>query len=479
MSEPFTPRAYQGLSTEHMLNVPRCALWAGMGLGKTIATLNAVDALQLAGESDPVLVLAPLRVARSTWVTEAAKWDHLKDMRIVPIVGSAAERALAARQDAQVFTTNYENLEWLTEQWGSSWPYRTVIADEATKLKSVRLSFQTSSKGKEFLRGQGGKRARALGMVAHSHVRRFIELTGTPAPNGLKDLWGQIWFLDGGRRLGRTYEAFKQRWFETDYDGRTLIPRERAEAQIHAALADICLTIDAKDYFDLKEPIVNEVFVDLPVKARKLYKEMENDMFAQIAADRSASAVNAAGRTQKCLQLSSGAVYLDPDVDSDADPRSKEWREVHDAKLEALDDIIEEACGAPVIVVYEFRSDLERLLKAYPKGRALRSQKDEDDFKAGRIPVLFTHPKSAGHGIDGFQYVCNQMVFFTRNWSLEDYLQIVERIGPVRQMQAGMDRPVFLHHIVARNTVDELVSERLLGKKATQEILLDAMKRRN
>lgn len=479
MRKPFTPRAYQGMATEHMLNVPRCALWAGMGLGKSVSTLNVVDALQLAGESDPVLVLAPLRVARSTWVEEAGKWDHLADMRVVPIVGTAAERALAMRQPAQVFTTNYENLEWLAEQWGDRWPYRTVIADEATKLKGVRLSFQTSKTGKEFLNGQGGKRARALGKIAHSHVRRFIELTGTPAPNGLKDLWGQIWFLDGGKRLGRTYDAFKQRWFRSSYDGYGIVPREHAEAQIHAALADICLTIDAKDYFDLADPIVNEVLVDLPPKVRKLYREMEKEMFAQIAADRSASAVNAAGRTQKCLQLASGAIYLDPDVESDTDPRAKEWREVHDAKLEALDDIIEEACGAPMIVVYEFRSDLARLLKAFPKGRALNSKKDEDDFKAGRIPVLFTHPKSAGHGVDGFQNVCNTMVFLTRNWSLEDYQQIVERIGPVRQMQAGLDRPVFLHHIVARDTVDEMVSERLLGKKSTQEILLEAMKRRS
>lgn len=483
MRKTFTPRPYQGLATDHMLSVPRCALWAGMGLGKTVSTLTALEALYLAGESAPTLILAPLRVARSTWSDEVKKWDHLAGLSVTPIVGTVKERTLALTADSQIFTTNYENLEWLVEKWGDRWPYRTIVADESTKLKNVRLSFQTrkrkdGSESDPFLNGQGGKRARALGKIAHSHVDRFIELTGTPASNGLKDLWGQLWFLDGGKRLGRSYDAFMRRWFELGYDGRTVTPREFAEAQIHAAIADICLSIDAKDYFDLADPIVNTIRVDLPKSVRKMYKEMEKEMFVQIAADRTASAVNAAAKTQKLIQLASGAIYVDPDVDSDSDPRAKEWRAVHDAKLEALDDIIEEACGAPVIVVYEFRSDLARLQKAFPQGRVFVSQKDENDFKAGRIPVLFVNPKACSHGVDGFQYVCNQMVFFTRNWSLENYQQIVERIGPVRQMQAGMNRPVFLHHIVAADTVDELVSERLEGKKSVQEILLNAMKRK-
>ncbi len=222
---------------------------------------------------------------------------------------------------------------------------------------------------------------------------------------------------------------------------------------------------------------MNNIYVDLPLKARRLYNEMEKDMFVQIS-DRSAEAFGAAAKTQKCLQLASGAVYVDPLAEVEASPRAKEWRAVHDAKLEALEDVIEEANGAPVIVVYEFRSDLARLQKAFPKGRVLSSQKDEADFKAGRVPILFTHPASAGHGIDGFQNVCNQMAFFGFNWSLEQRQQIIERIGPVRQMQAGLDRPVFIHNIVARDTVDELVLERHATKREVQDILLDAMKRR-
>ncbi len=477
MSGPYTPRPYQDLATDFLLAHRRCALWAGMGLGKTVSTLTALDALYLSGESRPTLVLAPLRVARTTWREETRKWDHLAGLDVVPIIGNVPERLSALRREAPVYTTNYENLEWLVEQWGDRWPYGTVVADEATKLKSLRLSVQTSKKGKEFLNGQGGKRARALGMIAHKHIDRFIQLTGTPAPNGLNDLWGQIWFLDAGKRLGRTYESFKARWFETGYDGYSVKPRALAQEQIHAALRDICLTIDAKDYFDLADPIVNNIYVDLPLKARRLYNEMEKDMFVQIS-DRSAEAFGAAAKTQKCLQLASGAVYVDPLAEVEASPRAKEWRAVHDAKLEALEDVIEEANGAPVIVVYEFRSDLARLQKAFPKGRVLSSQKDEADFKAGRVPILFTHPASAGHGIDGFQNVCNQMAFFGFNWSLEQRQQIIERVGPVRQMQAGLDRPVFIHNIVARDTVDELVLERHATKREVQDILLDAMKRR-
>jgi SNF2 family DNA or RNA helicase len=482
MSKLYAPRAYQTPATNFMLENDRCALWAGCGLGKTVATLTALEALYTAGEEKPTLILAPLRVARSTWSEETTKWDHLADLRVVPIVGTAGERAAAVMKPAQVYTTNYENIEWLIDKWGDRWPYGTIVADESTKLKGLRLSVQhgkkkDGSEGKEFLRGAGGKRSKALGKVAHLHAHRFLELTGTPSPNGLKDLWGQVWFLDAGKRLGRTYDAFTQRWFEKGRDGFSVKPRDYASVQIHELLADICMSIDAKDYFDLKEPIVNNVYVDLPPKARALYREMEEDLFIQLS-DRTAEAFNAATKSQKILQLASGACYVDPLAETDSSPTAKEWREVHKAKLEALEDIIEEACGAPVIVAYQYRSDLERLQRAFPQGRHLQTKKDEDDFKAGKIPVLFAHSASAGHGIDGFQRVCNIMVFFTMAWDLEQYLQIIERIGPVRQMQSGMDRPVFIHHIIARDTIDEDVLERGREKKSVQDILLEAMKRR-
>lgn len=458
---PYTPREYQHIITGHVLDVPRCAVWAGMGLGKTVGTLTALDVLALS-EPGPALVLAPLRVAKNTWPAEARKWEHLRDIEVMPIVGSEAERRFALKHDAPIYSCNYDNLEWLVETLGDRWPFRTVVSDEATRLKGFRLK-------------QGAARARALGRVAHTKIKRFIQLTGTPSPNGLQDLWGQSWFLDAGQRLGRTHEGFKQRWFQKKHDGYGLAPLPFAQEQIHDKLRDIVVSIDAKDYFDLAEPIINNIYIDLPVKARVKYREMERKMFTEIEG-REVEAFNAAARTQKCLQLASGAVYVNPEVDTDDHPRAKEWREVHDLKLDALESIVEEAAGMPVLVSYEFKSDLARILKAFPKARYLDDDPaTEAAWNAGKIPMLVAHPKSAGHGLN-LQDGGNIIVFFSHNWDLELYQQIIERIGPVRQLQSGHDRPVFIHHLIARDTVDELVMARRESKREVQDILLDAMK---
>lgn len=451
----WTPRAYQPPVIEHILRVPRCAIWAGMGLGKTVSTLSALDAMFLAGEDRPALVLSPLRVARTTWPEEARKWNHLRHISVAPVVGSEGERKLALRTDASVFTTNYEQLPWLVEHFGDRWPFRTVVADESTKLKGFRLR-------------QGTMRARHLARVAHKHCTRFIELTGTCAPNGLQDLWGQLWFIDAGQRLGRTFDAFRSRWFQQSHDGYGYTALPHAQDEIQERLRDVCLTIDAKDYFDLREPITTNIYIELPASARRMYREMEREMWTEIAGH-GVEAVNAAARTNKCLQLSNGAVYVDEEGT---------WKEAHGEKLDALDDIIEEASGAPVLVAYNFRSDLERLQRAFPKGRVL----DKDpatitDWNAGRIPLLFAHPASAGHGLN-LQDGGNILVFFGLSWNLEERLQILERIGPVRQLQAGHDRPVFVYNILARGTVDEMVLERVETKRSVQDILLEAMKRR-
>lgn len=201
MRQPFTPRPYQHAMVEHILQHPRCAIYAGMGLGKTVATLTAADILSLV-QPGPVLVIAPLRVAQSTWPDEAAKWAHLGDVTVSAVVGTVAERLAALARPATIYTTNYENVPWLVEHFGERWPFRTVVADESTRLKSFRLR-------------QGGVRAQALAKIAHVQVDRFIELTGTPSPNGLQDLWGQMWFVDRGERLGRSFDAFRSRWFQT------------------------------------------------------------------------------------------------------------------------------------------------------------------------------------------------------------------------------------------------------------------------
>lgn len=457
----FTPRPYQHQIIEHALDIPRNAIWAGMGMGKSVSTLTALDILELV-EPGPALVLAPLRVAASTWPDEARKWSNLRNVEVSAVVGTPEERRAALRRPANVFTTNYENIPWLVEHFGDKWPFRKIVADESTKLKSYRSR-------------QGGKRAQMLAKVAHKHANRFIELTGTPSPNGLADLWGQAYFLDAGVRLGRSFEAFKSRWFRSiqvgaDRHAVRLEPFAHSQREIEERLRDIALSLDARDHFDIADPIVNVIRVELPEKARRLYRDMEREMFLSLDCGSEIEAFNAAGKTLKCLQLANGAIYTDETCSA--------FHEIHDAKLQALEEIVEEAAGMPVLVAYHFQSDLARLQRAFPKGRAL----DKDpatirDWNAGKIPLLFAHPASAGHGLN-LQDGGNILAMFGHWWNLEEFQQIVERIGPTRQAQAGHDRPVFIHHIVAADTVDELVLARRESKREVQDLLLDAMKKR-
>lgn len=452
LTQTFTPHDYQREAMSHLFKLQRSALWMPMGGGKTVTTLTALDHLSMVEDVFPALVLAPLRVARSTWPDEVAKWGHLSHLRVSVITGSPAQRQAALSAPADIYCTNYDNLVWLCEHLGDAWPFKTVVADEFTRLKSFRLR-------------QGSKRAGALGKVAHTHVRRFIGLTGTPAPNGVKDLWGQIWFLDKGDRLGRTFSAFEQRWFRKGYDGFSLVPYEHTQTEVEGKLKDICLTVQA---LAVDEPNTLPVYIDLPLKARRAYDDMEAEMYA-VLEENEVEAANAAVRTQKCLQMANGAIYVDD---------QGSWEEVHDAKLDALESIIEEANGAPVLVAYNFKHDLERLQARFRKGRVLDANPDTiRDWNAGKISILFAHPASAGHGLnlaDGG----NILAFFGVNWNLEEHMQIIERIGPMRQKQAGYDRPVMVYPILARDTIDDVVLERLQSKRSAQEVLLEAMKRR-
>lgn len=454
----FTLHPYQTQIVEHILDVPRCAVWAGMGMGKTSSTLSALYYMDLI-EPGPTLVIAPKRVALNTWPDEVAKWDQFRGMRVSPIIGTAEERRRALRKPADLYTINYDNLVWLVETLEGKWPFAKVIADESTRLKSFRIR-------------QGGKRAQALGRVAHKSPR-FVELTGTPSPNGLRDLWGQAWMLDRGERLGRSFDAFVSRWFRSERVGDNafavqLIPLPFAQEQIQDRLRDLTISLDAKDWFDIDDPIVREVRVELPKAARRIYDDMEKRMFAEIEGI-GVEAFMAAAKSMKCLQIASGAAYVDD---------KGTWKEVHDAKIEALESIIEEASGAPVLVAYHWKPDLARLLRAFPKGRHLDDNPQTiRDWNAGKIPVLFAHPQSAGHGLN-LQDGGNILVYFSHWWDLEQYMQILERIGPVRQKQSGHDRPVWVYHIVAHDTVDELVMARREGKRSVQDILLETMKRR-
>lgn len=445
-----------------------------MGMGKTSASLYLADGLLMSGSARRVLVLAPLRVARSTWPDETQKWRQFSHLKIQNITGTADERKAAlANKRADIFTINYDNMEWLVDALEGRWPFDMVIADESTRLKSFRTK-------------QGGKRARALKDAAFEKTRRWVNLTGTPAPNGLQDLWGQTFFLDGGRRLGDTYSAFENRWFGFQrakqavdstkmFVKRVVFPH--AQQEIQGLLKDICLTLDPKDWFDLEEPIVRTVSVKLPPQARKHYREMEKALFTEVR-EHGIEAFSAAGRDLKCLQIASGAMYVDPTVVSDDEPKAKQWVEVHDEKIEALRSIVEEAAGMPVLVAYHFKSDLVRLKRAFPQARFLDDRPATvSQWNAGEIPVLLAHPQSAGHGLN-LQDGGNILVYFSHWWALEARQQIFERIGPVRQLQSGHNRNTWIYHIVAEDTIDEDVIIRVDTKKSVQEVLMDAMKRR-
>ena len=468
----FIPRVYQRPMTQFIVDTPRCNLYAGMGTGKGPATLEAIATLFLFGEINRVLVVAPKRVALSTWPGEIAKFcSSFGHMTCVAAIGNAERRHAAIKSGADITTINYENLTWLVDNYGAAWPFDMIVCDESSRLSGLRVSLQTSKTGKKFLTGQGGSRAKSLARVALTKAKRFVNLSGTPAANGLEQLWGQCFYLDAGMRLGTSFTAFQSRWFRQlpGGDGYARIePLPYADEQIRSAIKDLTISIEAKDHFDLPPLIENIITVDLPPAARQKYKEVEREFFTEIEGH-VIEAFSAGAKSQKCLQLAAGAAYTDDQGN---------WVEVHDAKLDALQSVMEEAAGMPVLVFYHFKSDLARIQKAFPKAVHLGSKPQTIvDWNAGRIPMLLAHPQSAGHGLS-LQHGGNICCFFSTNWSLEADSQAIERIGPTRQAQSGYKRPVFVHRIVARGTLDEVVVARLRTKASIQDALLKAMKNR-
>jgi SNF2 family DNA or RNA helicase len=461
---------------DFLIDNPRCNLFAGMGLGKTVTVLTVLDTLKLTAPDElPALIVAPLRVVKTVWAKECQEWPHLHDFKVVAVVGTAAERSAALAQQADAYAINYENLPWLRRALDDRrefWPFRTVVCDESTKLKGLRASLRKSAATGKTLPAIGGtQRARVVARPAYFSTDRWINLSGTPAPNGLADLYGPQWMIDYGSRLGGSYTSFTGRWFDVDPYSHRVTPREGAQGQITERLRDCTLSLKAEDYFRLDAPIVNVVNVPLPDAARKMYRAMERDMFLELEQEGvQVEAFTAAARTAKCLQLAAGAIYTDD---------KGSWTEVHRAKLDALEDIIEEAAGAPVLVAYHFKSDLARLTAAFPRGKALdKNPATIDAWNAGKIPILFAHPASAGHGLN-LARGGNTLVFFSLNWNLEEHEQIIERIGPVRQAQAGLNRNVFIHYLLAENTLDFEVKERLVNKSSVQDALRNALRRRD
>ncbi|WP_252247433.1 SNF2-related protein [Clostridium sp. ZBS4] len=447
----FKPWNYQQYAINHIIDHNASGLFLDMGMGKTASSLTAIDNLLFLGDTGKVLVIAPKRVAEDTWSTEIEKWNHLKNLKISTILGTPKQRTEAIEKDADIYVTNRENVVWLVDNYFKSWKWDTCIIDELSSFKSSKA-----------------KRFRALKKV-RPYFKRIIGLTGTPAPNSLIDLWPQVYLLDGGQRLGKTITGYRERYF-TPGDRNQFVVfnynlKDGAEEAIHNKISDICVSMKAKDYLDLPERIDNKIYIDLPKKVKDQYKELEKDLIIQLD-NEDISASNSAVLTGKLLQMCNGAIYSE----------DKEIVEVHDEKLNALMDIIEAANGKPVLIFYSFKHDLTRiqefLKKNKLKGQELDGPEDIKKWNNGQIPILLLHPASAGHGLN-LQYGGNIVVWFGLTWSLELYQQANARLH-----RQGQKETVIIHHIIAKDTVDEDVIKALTNKEVNQNVLLEAVKAR-
>lgn len=444
----YIPRSFAPEAIEFVVKQGRGNLWLDPGLGKTSIVLSALEILLLLGSNKfPALIIAPLRVARSVWSDEAAKWDHLRDLTVVPMIGSPQERYEQFQRKAPIYTINYENLPWLVNGCGDQWPFKIVITDESQRLKGFRQI-------------HGAKRAAALAKACNL-TARWVNLTGTPAPNGLIDLWGPQWFVDNGAALGASFTDFERRWFDTDKYSDVVTPKSFAQEQISERLRKTTFSVRAADVMDVREPVVNQIIVDLPRQARQAYDELERTMVMGLKDD-TITAKTAADLSLKCIQVASGAIYTNPERTA--------WAAVHNEKIAALKELVAELSGQTLLIAYHFKHDLQRICAEFKKAKLLQSKQDERDWNDGKIQIGLVHPASAGLGLslqDGGNNIC----FFSHWWDLEQYTQMIDRIGPVRQIQSGHDRPVFVHKIMARDTVDFIVDRRRYTKASVQDAL--------
>ena len=439
---------YQETAVAWLRERPEAALLLDMGLGKTLIALTAIVDLQALGEDlGKILVIAPLMTAKHVWPAEIAKWDHTRHLRCSPVTGSAAERERALRARADVYVVNRENVQWLADFYGPRWPFRTVVVDELSSFKSRQA-----------------KRWKAL-RRARPSIARLWGLTGTPAPNGLMDLWAQMALVDRGERLGRFVGPYRERYFvpgrrsgHVVYDWAL---KPGAEEAIFAAIGDVALSMRAKDELELPGRVDNVVEVGMPAAAMSEYRRFEREQATELLGEE-VTAASAAALANKLMQWANGAVYDD----------SGEAREVHRAKIDALAGILDEAQGQPVLAFYAFRHDLERLRAAYPASETLDAKSDGliERWNRGEVPLLLAHPQQAGHGLN-LQSGGHIVVWYGLTWSLEAYLQANARLD--RQGQA---ETVIVHHLVAQGTVDERVMEVLAGKRTLQDAMMDALR---
>ena len=434
---------YQHRMIDFIYNTPKCAVWAGLGLGKTITTLTAITDLLDSFSVSKVLIIAPLRVANSVWHIEAKRWSHTKDLKFSIVTGSEKERISALFKSADIYVINRENAQWIVEHYKTKWPYDLVVIDESSSFKSA-----------------SSQRFKALKKV-RTLTDRMVQLTGTPSPNGLIDLWSQMFLLDGGERLGKTISAYKMRFFQTGHNGYTLTPVSNADKIIHKLIDDIVISLNVEDYLEMPERIDTVIRVPLPPSRMGEYKQLERDFIMQIN-DAEIVAYNAATLAGKLLQYCNGAMYTD---------ELKNWTEIHTAKLDALDEILEDNQDENLLIAYNYKTDLIRLKARYPDAVVL----DNDPniiarWNNGNIKMLLAHPASAGHGLN-LQHGGSIIVWFGLNWSLELYQQFNGRLH-----RQGQTKPVRVVHIVADGCIDDKVMKAIDDKATTQQHLIDALK---
>jgi SNF2 family DNA or RNA helicase len=448
----FIPHSYQRYCINRVLATPALGLLLDMGLGKTVITLTAVMDLKYNRFAvNKVLVIAPKKVAESTWAREASKWDHLQLLRISTVLGSQVKRVRALNTPADIYVINRENVQWLVEYYRNAWPFDMVIVDEFSSFKNHQA-----------------KRFKALSWV-RPHINRIIGLTGTPAPNGLLDLWAQVYLLDSGERLGKKITGFRERYFEADQRNRDRVfsyaPKAGADEVIQSLIGDICVSMKAEDYLELPDITYNTIPVMLDSKGEKAYKKLETEMLLQVD-ESTIDAGSAAVLTNKLLQLCNGAVY----------DEERNIVNIHDCKIEAFMELLEGLNGKPALVFYNFQHDKARIKKALEKTslriRELKTDQDQIDWNNKQIDILLAHPASAAYGLN-LQDGGNHVIWFGLNWSLELYQQANKRLH-----RQGQTEKVIIHHLTVAGGVDEDVAAALENKTSTQDQLMAALKAR-
>ena len=453
MKQTFRPHEYQKYCISRLITDKSVGLFLDMGLGKTVITLTAINDLKYNRfQVNKVLVIAPKKVAEDTWTREQEKWEHLKLLKVIPVLGSLQKRIKALNTYADVYVINRENVVWLVDYYKNDWPFDMVVVDELSSFKN-----------------HNSKRFKALKCVLPL-IKRIVGLTGTPAPNGYIDLWAQIYLLDQGERLGKYITHYRENYFNPDKrDSQrvfTYKPKDKAIDAIKNKISDICISLSAKDYLQMPGKVIDTRYIKLSNKEKKQYESFEREMFLQIDTEE-IDVTSAAALTNKLLQFCNGAIYKE---------NGKDYVEVHSCKIEALIELIEEAQGQPLLIFYNFKSDLERIHRALEKLKlrvgVLKDSNDIARWNNQELDILLAHPASAAYGLN-LQDGGNHIVWFGLNWSLELCQQANARL-----YRQGQKNTVFIHNLVIDGCRDVDVIHALEDKNNSQEALLASLKAR-